>query len=558
LHVKDVGDGILLEKLLNIECDDYQNKLNMYHSLSWLRDNSAYESFPKKSAYRCPKADMSHDDILQLENVGVVRQIQRSEVKGFCKMFNVVEHFKKRRRPIKNTVDINDFFGKETLRKFQLISKNEICNLVNQGTHFAQFDCKAWYDQLPYGPGVGEHFCFRSGGNYYCLGRLAMGQRQAVEVAQSITEVLLDFPGRRCQVARGVIDNVIFVGSYEDVLHDGQRFVERCNAVRALINDPETFENGIDKIIQTSGEWCGVHLDMVDKTVKLTEKTYSKFEVSWNNRENWTWRQFAAHIGLLFWTWGLLDIPVQKYYPLLRFLSESSRLLQADESLWDKKATIHASAMEKINEWTALAIANAPRKVKLSSPASWFISTDASKWGWGYVAFNAATGEIRSHGQQWNKQQLAAIFAREGAHKMRKSVYSEPLGVILSFRRLLHHRKQDEVSVTIPDELRCLINVACDNVSTVHLFNKGFATRSYDINKLIEELLSDFPKASFDIRLVHVDGKNNLGDGFSRGKLSSGSAEIGHKTVEENFQRIWAAKFDLARNSTGRLAADPI
>ena len=543
-----------------MECNDYQKKLSMYHDLRWLRDASMYASFPKKNAYRCPKADMSHGDVLELEKFGIVKKIARSEVKGFCKMFNVVEHFKKRRRPIKNTIDINDFFGKETLRKFKFIGKTEICNLVNEGTHFVQFDFTAWYDQLRYGPGVGEFFCFRSGGHYYCLDRLAMGQRQAVETAQAITEVLIDFPDRKCKIGRGVIDNVIFAGSYEDVLHDAKRFIERCGEIGALINDAELFErDGVESIIQTSGEWCGVHLDMVNKTVKITEKTYSKFEASWNNRENWTWRQFAAHIGLLFWTWGLLDIPIQTYYPLLRFLSDASRLLQADESLWDKKATIHNSAMEKLQEWTVLAIANNPRKVKTSSAPSWFISTDASKWGWGYVAFNVVTGEIRSHGQRWNKTQLQNIFAREGSQKMKKSVYSEPLGVILSLRHLLFNRKHDEVDVSIPDDLRQLINVACDNTSTVFLFNKGFASHSYDINKLIEELESDFPKAKFDIRMVHVDGKNNLGDGFSRGKLSSASAGIGHKTVEENFQRIWASEFQraTAEDSTGPLAAGP-
>jgi hypothetical protein len=540
-----------------MECRDYQKKLTLYHDLRWLKDASMYETFSRKDAYRCPKSDLVHDDILLLEQHGIVRKISRNQVKGFCKMFDVKEFFKERRRPIKHTIDINTFFGKDSLRKFNLINKIQICNLVNEGTHFVQFDFKAWYDQLRYGPGVGEYFCFRSGGNYYCLDRLAMGQRQAVEIAQAITEFLIDFPDRQCKIAEGVIDNVIFVGSLEACRHDAQRFIERCAEVGALINDADQFENGVDSIIQTSGEWCGVHLDMVDKTVKLTQKTYAKFEASWNNRSIWTWRQFAAHIGLLFWTWGLLEIPIQDYYPLLRFLSDASRLLQSDESLWDKPANIHDSAMKSIGQWTSLAVANSPRHVKLSSLPSWFISTDASKWGWGYVAFNTATGEIRCHGQRWTRTQLSAIFAREGSQKIRKSVYSEPLGVILSLRHLLRPQSQQSVSVSIPDELRQLIHVASDNSSTVHLFNKGFASRSYDINKLIQALEADFPKARFDIRMVHVDGELNLGDGFSRGKQSSASAEVGHKTVTSNFQRIWGNEFHhVAADSTARPVLD--
>jgi len=370
-----------------------------------------------------------------------------------------------------------------------------------------------------------------------------MGQRQAVEVAQAITEVLIDFEDRKCKVAHGVIDNVIFVGSEEAVRHDAQRFIERCNEIGALLNDADQFKDGVDPIIQTSGEWCGVHLDMDAKTVKITEKTHSKFEASWKNRDSWTWRQFAAHIGLLFWTWGILQIPIEQYYPLLRFLSNTGRILQQDESLWDKPAKIDKSAMEKIQEWTSLAVANEPRKVKLSSKPSWYISTDASKWGWGYVAFNSATGEIQCHGERWSKAQLSAIFSREGRQKIGKSVYSEPLAVILSLRHLLR-TKQDSAAVSIPDDLRQLIHVACDNSSTVNLFNKGFASRSYDINMMIQELESDFPKTHFDIRMIHVEGKNNLGDGFSRGKSSNANAEVGHKTVVvENFKRIWDQNF---------------
>jgi len=66
LHVKDVGAGIDFDKLLAMNCKNYQNKLTLYHDLRWLRDVDMYKSFPAKDAFRCPKADMEHHYVEQL------------------------------------------------------------------------------------------------------------------------------------------------------------------------------------------------------------------------------------------------------------------------------------------------------------------------------------------------------------------------------------------------------------------------------------------------------------------------------------------------------------
>ncbi len=269
-------------------------------------------------------------------------------------------------------------------------------------------------------------------------------------------------------------------------------------------------------------------------------KTAEKFHISWGNRQVWTWRQFAAHIGLLFWTWGILDVPVHEYYPLLRFISGASRRLQQDESLWDVAAVIDPAAMAVIAAWTALAIANEPRVVKESSAPSWFVCTDASKWGWGYVALNVGTGEIRGHGQQWTREQLCGIFSRSGIHKIKKSVYSEPLAVYFS---LCHLLKSDEPKTMhfakeISENLRTKIHVATDNSSACHTMNRGFASRSFDINAQIQNLRRAFPESEFDIDLSFVPGWMNPADELSRGKGDSNvNAGLG-KTVE-SFQRVW-------------------
>ncbi len=554
LQAKDVRPGVSVVTLRSLPVRDQRKADDLEKSLTWLFDHQRYaDALPRRTADGCPQPKLSHEDVLLLERVGVVRQIPRHRVRGHVKLFDVPEIFKMRRRAIKFTEDINNTFGKDTLRKVALPTKDEICHLVNAGTHHAQFDFTAWFDQIKYDPRVGEYACFRSGGKFFCLSSLAMGQRQAVEIAQAISEYLVDFPERRCAKAFVWLDNVIFVGSYADVAHDSAVFLRRCDEVHALVNDRDKMNaEGEASFILTAGEWCGVHLDFTTKSVKLTAKTATKFDLSWGNRANWTWRQFAAHIGLLFWTWGILDVPVHRYYPLLRFISKAGKILQENDDLWDERAAIDPSALPAMEAWTMLAAANEPRRVRESAPPEWFVCTDASAWGWGYVAFCAATGEIRTHGHAWSRDQLSAIFARCGADKIRKSVYSEPLAVYCALCHLL--KKGVPMTLEFPaeleSELRTKIRVATDNSSACHTINRGFASRSFDLNEQIARLKDAFPESHFDIDLSFVPGSRNLADAFSRNKVSSASTELGASEVIRNFSRTFG-DFGSQANFTG-------
>ena len=520
LHLKDV-QTIDTSALRNLDFASSSKRASLFHNLAWLEDVSIYESgLPKRTADRCPSTHLPQSFIDHMKQFGNIREIRRCEVRGYVKMFTVIELFKKRQRPIRYTFEANEVFGKETLNKISYVSKKEISQFVLKGSHFAAFDFSAWYDQLRYGKGIGEFFCFRKNGKFYALDRLAMGQRKACEIAQSITEAIIDFPGRRCE-AHAIVDNMIFVGSYDDVLHDIKIFLERVKRVNATLNEAAEIEkNGLESCIVTSGEWCGLFLDFTAKSVKLTEKTVTKINLSWSNRHRWTWRQFAAHIGLLFYTWGITEVPVHNYYPLLRFVSESSRALQQDDSLWDNKAVIYPSAFSCLEKWTSIASCNEPRLLKASADPSWFVCTDASAWGWGYVALNRQTGEIRCHGQKWSKQQLSSIFSRNGIHKIKKSVYSEPLAVYFSLCHLLKSGSPMKLNFAkeIAQNLRIKINVATDNSATRHTMNRGFASRSFDINQAIKKLKEDFPESEFDIELSFVPGWRNPSDPFSRGK----------------------------------------
>lgn len=483
------------------------------------------ENLPHRTADDCPETRVRNQFVKQLERSNNVSRIPRSEVKGYVNFFTVPEYSKQRFRPIRETIDVNNAFPKETLMQLKFPTKQQICELSLHGTHFAAFDAAAWYDQFQYENGIADYLCFRKGRKFYRTNRLCMGQRHGCQIAQTTTLFLIDFPTRRCATAYAYIDNVIFVGSQEDVLHDSREFVARCNRAGVTLNDADKIASDIESCVVQRGEWCGVQLDFVDKTASLINKTLVKVKLSWDNRLNWTNRQFYAHLGLLFWSWNIIDVPVYRFYSMLKFVSSLSRILQADESLWDEKCTVFDSAWPALTTWTDLCLANTPRKIKPSSKPAWFLCTDASAWGWGYRAFNYATGEIRSHGQKWQQWQLDRIFDGNAADKMRHSVYAEPLAIYCSLCHLL--KSGDSSTITFAkasDDATCAnsavrmkIGVATDNSSAQHTMNRGFASRSHDINVSIARLREAFPESEFDIDISFVPGHLNPADAPSRG-----------------------------------------
>jgi hypothetical protein len=507
LHVKQVP-RINLEALSCIGAASAQSLIDWEHARGWLDRPERYASVECKSADGAPKARLSQDQVAALLEHGVVAEVRRCDVRGHVRMFAVPEPSKQRWRPIKFTADANDTLGKETLQKCTFATKPVICDLVHAGSHFIALDFSSYFDQFTYSEEIARRFCFRAGGKFYRLNTLAMGQRQAVEVAMSATKLLLDF--KRKSRAEAVIDNVIFVGSRKDVLRDAAEFVRRVRLVGGTLN--EDVDN-LESLVCRRGDWCGVALDLQAKTVKLTAKVLEKFAVSWARRDRWSWRNFAAHVGLLFWSWGIVDLPMADFFPLLRFISSVGRMLTDHPEKWDEPAVItDAGALKVLESWTAIARQNKPRVVKPASKPEWLVCTDASAWGWGYVAVNQSTGEFRCHGAPWS-----SYMRRVHGAKLGKSHFAEPAGIVNSLCHLL------------PRNAPCHVLVGTDNTVSQASFTRTFNSHSYDINERLRMLQNTFgPDYRFEF--VHIAGVTNPADPFSRGEAI---------TSEVNGESLW-------------------
>ena len=465
----------------------------------WLEDDAMYEKVATTKSV--PTARLSESDVAEMLKFGVIEEISEEEVRGAVNMFTVGEPAKRRRRPIKHTADVNAAYGKDSLEGVKFPTKADIMALVHQGTHMAAYDFSAFYDAFEYSEKVRSRFCFRKGGKTYRLRVLGMGQRQACEIAQTATDAIRDFT-KSSTSCLSIIDNVIFVGSKKQCDADGRIFLERCERANVTVNDVNNIDDA-KKVTTTSGDWGGIHLDFTAKTSCLAEKVVNKTIASWERRDTWTYRQFAAHIGLLFWSVGIIDVPVHAYYGLLHFVSEVGRRTQANPDLWDTPIDVWSSAVPCISDWTRLVLENRPRMVSKKLAPDLFVATDASAWGWGFVAFDAVTGAVHHHGERWSKE----FLHRYGADSVKKSVFAEPHAVLNAMCRLLR-----------ADRPRSVL-IGTDNTATEATYNRGFNSHSYHLNDCVSKLRTWFPRHQF--RLLHVPGVLNPADGVSRGVAPS-------------------------------------
>jgi len=507
IHAKPVGGSIQRHKIRELSFLDPKVRAEWDYQEHWLDDPEFYKAVPTGTATDLGFAKEFTDENIERmeEECDLIRKLDAGEEPlGAVNLWKLPELHKDRARPIRETKAVNDTLPCDPEHAVRFIPKAGIPLLLLEGECALALDFSAYYDQFHYSKEVGRRFCFRHGNHVYALKSLAMGQRQAVNVAVALTNLLVDFErkSRRCET---YIDNIIFVGTREQVLADARVFVERCNHISAIINEDVT---KLEDYIFTKGEWCGVALDFDAKTAAMTEKSVSRTISSWANRNIWTWRGWAAHIGLLFWSHGIIDVPMHSFFPLLSFMSRASARLTEDPSLWDKQASIWPSAMEIMEEWTQLIVQNSPRRVRAMTDPEWLVCTDASRWGWGYVAVHSFTGEVRSHGARWS-----SYMEKMHGNQLGSSTFAEPHGVVNSLCHLI-----------APGAGVQRVRVATDNMATRWAFEKGWSPHAPQFNFCLARFKRIFPE--MHIEMSYVKGELNPADRPSRG-ASYTSEEMG-------------------------------
>jgi hypothetical protein len=510
--------------LCDLPCKDPLLNNRLREQLRWLTDPEKYNNVPVSGADSCPSIDFSDKDITTLCEHGILIPVDPAEVLGPVKLFAVYEITKNRRRVIKWPYVTNFSLGKAAIDPDMSISgKKATLSLVLRGKYYADLDGAQFFDQMPLHPDVGRRMCCRHGDKYYRLGTNPMGLNIAVQCAQRTMQVIMSPPDLTCHTGVCVDNGILVHETRAAVEKDLAAVLRRAESVNCTIKDPEDIQ------VHTWGEWGGVAFDLSTKEVWLTDKISIKLELSWARRHQWSYRGFQAHVGLLSWAIGILDLNMTEYFDVLRFISRVGFEMAEHPERWDEPINIWPSAMASLTAWTNKCLDNQPHRLEPnnSSNLTWVVCTDACRFGWGYVALNIKTGEVRQHGERWRYSFFAA---HHPTGELGRSVFTEPHGLHNSLRHLLQPR---------PGEPKQHVIVGTDNIATRAGFARGYNSVSFSMNKCIEQTQKLY-KDYYTFEFRYIAGSDNVhADAMSRG--TSTSATRGHIT---DSLRQWAGVCD--------------
>jgi hypothetical protein len=530
LHIKNLTRRIAFDQVLHLAGLSDETLARLQLANGYLNDRSTYDKYLPAIAPRdVQKARIPVEytrvlvDANHFEPSPDARQVRAS-----CFVFAVPEPAKNRARGIQHTAAINERLPPAPKVSFRSI--HERCQLVHAGSHAAQIDFASFYPAFQLAPEVRDFFTAKlpvqnaDGSTSWKLHRLCVGptgMSHMVFVAVATSDAIIEFE-RRAAATDTHIDNILSVGEPAAIAHDLVELGRRCDFVGITINEDIADPN----LISTELDWCGLHLDFTAKTASLTQKVLRKIDASWENRSRWSWRGFAAHIGLLFYAMQVIDVPVAQYFNLLRFVSAVGRDMQsANDQDWDRPAFIWDCAFKNLDEWTRVARRNTPRIIQRHADPPIRVLVDSCSWGWGYIALDELTDKLYLGGGPWS----AEFVARHGAAKLAHSTFTEPRGIIEAKRDLLPQ---------LESRVRQFI-LGTDNVPARVTFSRGYAARSFHLN----DAAATDRSSEFDQRhgwhYEHVPGKSNIfADAISRGRDPTTFASEEHRAMKESLRRL--------------------
>jgi hypothetical protein len=483
---------------MQLAVNNNETKERFIAASRWITDDGMYATLPGR-AYNLrdlERAKLYAEDVQKMVEAGQVREIPVEQARGTVHLFAVAELAKARRRAIKHTKVINDRFDKATLVPALLPTRAAQSQQAASGNYAITLDFAAWFDQFELAQPIQTRMCFRSGGKSWALTRMPMGQRHAVAVAQNATNVLLSFPLPDGVSTQSCIDNVRFVGPKEGVVKAADIFVQRCRLVGVTINElPDGADDAsLGSLVHQRGDWLGAEYDYALGTQRVASKSMKKLALSWARRADWTHRQYAAHMGLLFFTASVLRSPLASFYEAIKQLRLRSAALTRDDSLWSQPVTMSQGELESLTRWTNHAGANAWTKCTTTAPVHRYLITDASGWGWGAMLVDTKTGALKSHGQAWSDDDKKEIDTEA-------STSAEPEAVLRALQRFFSRSDTGSVAVLT------------DSTTARYALGKGYSP-SFAVNAIAARVRAQFPNLRLEMH--HIAGVANPVDALSR------------------------------------------
>jgi hypothetical protein len=511
LHVKRVN-VVDLNQVAALDVVDEQLRRDWQRVLMWV-DGSHPQDVPCIQSH---DARITRDELRLLLDAGHVEPTENGLVKATCNLFPVPELSKGRRRLIKHTKAMNDRFGKETLIGIKLIRAQDLRATVHNGRFAITLDFSAWFDQIPLN-GVERLFhCFPFEGQWYRLTRLPMGQRQAVDVASTLTNMLTSFERSHSIDVCTYIDNIRFLGNnVHELIDTAHRFVMRAWGIGASINEVTRDGDALAQLrglVHEQGEFLGVEFDYSSKRVRVGPKALSKLRLlydAWRGTSGFTHQNFLALFGVIFFAMQVTRPPAADRFYALKEYSDVARRVQADPGILVTQYHCAPARFRHIVSWIEDTLSNPwvlATRTPAPSEAEVLLVTDASAWGWGALLWDWRSGRVLHTAHKWEDTWKAR----------RTSTWSETEAIA---RALAHF---------FPEGAPESLAVMSDSAAAVGAFSKG-RSAVYALNRAVDTAQRVIRETRPGF--YHIEGDLNPADALSRNK-GMGSKELEEATAQ--------------------------
>jgi hypothetical protein len=494
LHCKEVGQLSLLE-VANLPSHSETVRRDFIDATKWLLDPGQYENCIPR--YPTKPSRMTRKEIRQMLKNGKCEALY-GRARGFCRVFKVPEHQKRRFRVIEHPEAINEQTALD--HKTEFLTTTERHNAVLKGKFVADLDFAAYFDQFLLAEEVRDFFAFDTGDRWFRMKVLAMGLKHSVRVAHATTLQLLNFKVGKSVHVEPYIDNIRVVGeTREEVISVVAEILMRCAKCGVTVNEVNVKEiAGPDErriatllatqLVKSEGDWLGETYDYVNKTVAMSTKTREKMERVFTDR-NMTFRQVIANFAMLIYATRTYNLSLSTYFAARRAHSLLSRLLGERPELWDRQAIDFCPhVVRNIQQWKNDLLASKPRTIRKEEKPTMCLITDACEVGWA-AYFRDSTGREYHHAEKWSQLDHAKGFT---AH----SAQAEPEG---AYRGICRFIKPNTDAVLLHGS---------DSKTAIAIAARGFSN-SFFANTVASRLHRNFPKLR--MKGVHIPGTQMTG-----------------------------------------------
>ena len=309
---------------------------NEKRALSFLHDPSNYRD-PQSPPLRWPLSQALPQDVEQLVRNGLCEEVPDDVFKRhFGYIFTVYEERKRRRRLVHDTLSANFLCDRPPSPNFTPL--NRLQDILSFGTHACTLDLKAMYYQIPLHANVRRFFPFRFNETHYQFTRLPMGFTWSVFIAQTIARFITR--SLRNVHVQLYIDNIIIVGSQEDVETARKSFIDTCATYNITLSE----DSGV---VQTA-MFRGINFDFANKTFRLDPSFVQKFHTRCASN-NGTWCDWRALMGSMVYGLTALGESLAPFFHLLKWLAHNSTTSPWQQTtMWHQASVQWQAAVEVI------------------------------------------------------------------------------------------------------------------------------------------------------------------------------------------------------------------